>query len=245
MKNSLDPFDILRKLNPFDPDTLPGAESADGRALLERITVEPPPSVSARFPGRRLKWRSAVWVLVLVGAVLVGAGAAAWALTRGETKDLTIGCYASADLQANTLVIPAGAASPVVACRQLWRKGAFGLERTPPLQACVLPSGAVGVFPSPSEQICRRLGLAEPSPGRKRGAAAGISLKKALVDRFLAARCVSQSDAIQIVRSEFRQRHLLDWQVPAADSFSTARPCATLAFDEEQHLVLLVPATRP
>jgi hypothetical protein len=245
VKRSLDPFDILRKLNPVNSDSLPGAGSSEGRALLERISAESDASASAAVPGVLRNSRRRVYVLVLVGAVVVGAGAAAWALTRTETKHLTIGCYASTDLQANTLVIPASTASPVIACRELWREGAFGSEPTPRLQACVLASGAVGVFPSPSGQACRRLGLVEAAPGRQPGAAAGVGLKDALVDRFLAAGCVSEVDAIQIVRSEFRQRHLTAWQVRAADSFSTARPCATLAFEEERHLVLLVPATRP
>ena len=241
MNPPLDPFDALRRLNPVDSGTLPGADSAEGRELLERIVAEPKPTIRGRF--RWLKSRKQMVAVALVLGLMTAAGAVAWALTRNETQHLTVGCYRAANLEADTIVVPAAAASPVGACQVVWRQGSFGTGPPPPLQACVLPSGAVGVFPNSSGHVCQQLGLTEAQAAEPT-AAATVRLKEALVDRFLGQSCLNEREALQIVRAELRRRHLSTWRVRAAGAFSTPRPCATLAFDEERQLILLVPAPR-
>jgi hypothetical protein len=246
MNEPLDPFEILRALNPVDPADLRGERSSTRACeAREQIVNGMRPSrgqTRLRWRLPRLRWRRS-YVLALVPlAAVVAAGA--WALTHGATKQLTIGCYASAALQARTIVVAATAASPTEACGRVWQRGDFGSSGSPRLQACVLPSGGVGVFPSPGGRACEQLKLAPVAVGAssispQSGSAA--TLKRALVEEFLSKPCMRRGQAISTVRRELRTQHLNDWTVRATGAFVSARPCASLGFDEEQHLVLLVP----
>lgn len=241
MKPPLDPFELLRRMNPVRPGELPDADSPEAQALLEQIVER---STRPRKSLLRLPHRRRTYAVVLVAAVALGA-AAAWAVTRGETKHLTIGCYAETSLDAKTAVIPAGTASLEAACAAVWRSGTFGSKAVPRLQACILPSGAIGVFPTRDGRACERLHLANAQPRTPERAQPTTGLKNALVDRFLAASCLTEDEGLGIVEDELRKRHLSTWRVRAAAPFTPARPCATLAFDEEQQTVLLTPAPRP
>ena len=246
MNDERDPFEILREINPVDPNTLPDpACSQAALEGLERIVGGEVAPSEARHP-RRLRAlrpvrRRRVYVVpaVAVTVVALAAGTLAWALTRGPTQHLSIGCYAAVDLEARTVVVPAHANSPIESCEQVWRAGEFG-KPPPPLEACVLPSGAVGVFPSPEGGSCARLSL-PPAPAEP--ASPLVELEDTVVDTFL-GRCVSESEARRIVIAEMRRLGLGDWRVTTSGTFDSSRPCASLAFDEARSEVLLVPIPR-
>jgi hypothetical protein len=244
-----DPFEFLRELDPVDRDALRGtASSPQARAALERILAErsAPASdgrVDVRFRGIHRKRR---YVAVLL-ALTVSAVATAWAITRAPSERLTVGCYERPDVQAHTVVVAHGNVSPIETCRRVWLQGDFGTRVAPKLQACILTSGAIGVFPSPDDRVCRRLKLAPLVPvsptssGRPRRRASVTELKDALVHVFLANRCLSAQHARTAVRGELRRLPLARWKVESNAAFKSTRSCASFAFDEVRHLVLIVP----
>lgn len=245
MKDPGDPFEVLRRINPVDPRTLPDpAHSREALEAMENILREDVDSdAGRRLPRlqrlRRTTPRRRVYLIPLVAVVVLGAATLAWALTRGPTQHLSVGCYASLDLEARTVVVPATEGSAVETCEKVWLDGTFG-RPPPPLEACVLPSGAVGVFPDPRGDGCARLNLV-PAPGDEGSAV--VELQKALVDTFL-ERCIAEPEARQIVQAELTRLRLEDWRVATSGRFESARPCASLAFDEEGREVLLVPIPR-
>ena len=256
MNKPFDPFQLLRELNPVsETDVCGEASSQRAQQELEHILRDgrPPRQRSPQRGPRRPRWRRS-YVLVLV-ALAIGAATAAWALTRTPTKTLTVGCYATVDLQARTVVVAADDRSPTATCREIWQRGDFGSAKVPQLEACVLPSGAIGVFPSPTGQACENLRVAPvapetpaPPPARTTTKpkppspqATARTLKNKLVDAFLAKPCMNEQQATELVRAQFGKLRVSDWGVRANGPFSVARPCASLAFDEEHRIVLLVP----
>jgi hypothetical protein len=244
MKDEGDPFEILRGINPVDPTTLP--DPARQRGALEAMeSILRADAVGSR-EGRRFRWlralryapRRRVYLVPIVAVAVLGAATLAWALTRGPTQHLSVGCYVAVDLDARTVVVPATEASPVETCEKVWLDGVFG-RPPPPLQACVLPSGAVGVFPNPGGNSCEQLNLA-PAPAGSEPVSAVVELQNALVDRFL-ERCIAESEARRIVLGELRRLRLEDWRVATSGRFDSTRPCTSLAFDEARSEVLLVP----
>lgn len=249
MTEPFDPFELLRELDPVDRDALRGtASSPQALDALERIVADsrdPAPNRRAHLRiGGIHRRRTFVAVLLPLAAV---AAATAWALTRAPTEQLTVGCYASPDLRARTVVVPAGHTSPADTCRRVWRRGDFGTRVSPRLQACVLLSGAIGVFPSPHDRTCERLKLAPLVPGSlphlghaaHHGSAA--ELKDAVVQFFLSSRCLSAQRARTAVRGELRRLQLTGWKAETTTPFTTSRACASFAFDEVRHLVLIIP----
>jgi len=99
---------------------------------------------------------------VVVGGILVAAAYAGYALTRPVTPVVTIGCYETDSLDANTAVLASGTKDPVAACARQFAS-AFPGDRAPAsFAACVLPSGSVGVFPGDDTgDTCKSLGLAK------------------------------------------------------------------------------------
>lgn len=249
MSEPVDPFELLRQLNPVDPeDVADAASTVQAQRALEEIiagTRKPPITRTLRRPRiRRLRRRTYLLALVPLAGVIA---AAAWALTQGATKQFTIGCYGSASLQAHTVVVAAGSDSPVDACRTVWQRGDFGNKPTPRLQACVLRSGAIGVFPSSAEAACSKLKLApaaSTTTSPRQAGASPLALKNALVRKFLANRCMNEQQATATVQAEIRRLRLTNWQVQTNGTFDSSRPCGSLAFDEEQHRVLLVPVPK-
>lgn len=249
MSGQTDPFDLLRAANPVDPTTLPGPDAPEAQAQLERIFAQPRHERRALrgLRSRRLLSRPRLpYLIPVVAALMIGAGAAAWALTRTGSNPLTIGCYAAPSLTAHTAVIGASGRSPVEACRALWQQGALGPIPPGQLQACILPSGAIGVFPNRNGgDVCQHLALTPFPSTQPPSAAAVIELKDKLVDTVLAAGCLNEHRAEAIVQKELDRLNLHGWTVRATGSFTAARPCATLGFDPEQHAVLLIPAPQP
>jgi hypothetical protein len=83
--------------------------------------------------------------------------------------------------------------------------------------------------------------LAPISDNYQSDVGAVVPLRDALVDRFLAAECLSLDDARAIVNEELVDQGLVDWKIEAAAPFTSARPCAGLAFETENKVVSLVP----
>ena len=253
MSKPVDPFELLRRLNPVEPNDFAGeAASPEAQRTLEQIVADARTRSRRLSLGRlpRLRLRRRVYLLALVPLAGVVA-AAAWALTHGATKQFTIGCYASPDLQAHTVVVASGDVSPIGTCRTVWERGDFGNQPTPPLQACVLPSGGIGVFPGSAEATCKQLHLAPLTPttappSRTRSSPSPLVLKNALTQKFLASPCMGAQQALTVVQDEISRLNLSSWAARQEGTFTSKRPCASLGFDEQQHRVLLIPMpTRP
>jgi hypothetical protein len=260
MNEPMDPFELLRELNPIEPGDLRAATSSpQTQEALEQILAGDRHPRRRRLPTLQLpRFRRRVYILALV-PLAAGLAAAAWALSQGATKQLTVGCYASVSLQAHTIVVAAGN-DPITTCRDVWSRGDFGTPTAPRLQACLLPSGAIGVFPSPDGRACEQLKLTpltpepappspqptsppppSPQPSPPPQPASPADLKDALVREFLANRCLNAEQATAVVQDELRALRLTSWRVQTTAAFTNSRRCASLAFDEERHLVLLVP----
>ena len=254
MTNLSDPLERLRAVNPVLP-TDPTLTPPDP-LLFRRITVEP---TGHPLRPRRQRRRAKRLVPVLLAASLLG-GAAAYAFLRGEvSKPENVACYQSADLEANTVVVSVGEDGAVVACAELWRRGAFGTAgEVPDLAECVLDSGVAGVFPSTSGQdVCSVLKLppvvtTTTVPGALPGADpnAGVrAFREAVAGPFLDSPCVEAPAAFSIVRRELDRAGLTDWTIRSAegltsDGFTAQRPCVTLSLRPENNEVVLVPTPR-
>ncbi len=243
------PFESLLCSNPVDRDRLPEvSESAHGRALLEEIIDMAQPTTTTRPasappPTPRRAGRSRLLIPTVAAAAALSMGFTVYALTRNVTEPSGIGCYAEANTGANTVVVGADGRSPVAVCEAVWAGGAFGTGTIPPLAACVLTTGAVGVFPGGPE-TCAGLDLS-PLDGATYPGEVGdfIAFRTAVVDRFRAAGCLNEQAATDAVRDEFTARGLSGWTVVTESRFSAARPCASLAFEPKAKRVLLVPMT--
>ena len=105
--------------------------------------------------------RGLVLVLAAVTAGLLATAAyGGYVLTRSATPVESIGCYQTVSLTANTAVFAAGNRSPVVACAESWSSAFPGVAQPASFAACVLDSGAIGVFPADIGDPCAKLGLA-------------------------------------------------------------------------------------
>jgi hypothetical protein len=194
---------------------------------------------------------------------------AAYALVgRQPSKPQNVACFAAADLQAETAVVGAGPGGPVATCARLRDRGYVGGATSQTLRACVLDSGAVGVFPEASgRDVCLDLGLASVSPptGGGRGepsrppigtddavadAARFTAFRDAVLPRLLDQGCVGAGAAEAIVREELGRAGLEGWTVVAGVGedglgFSAERPCASLNFKPEVRTIELAPVPPP
>jgi hypothetical protein len=99
---------------------------------------------------------------VAIAGILAAAAYAGYTLTRPVTPVVTIGCYESDSLDANTAVLSAGTKSPVAACAGVYASAFPGSHSPAGFAACVLPSGSIGVFPGDTTgDTCKSLGLAK------------------------------------------------------------------------------------
>lgn len=235
-----DAFEILAAADP----TLgtPGLDPASprGRAVLERAITTRPVVIDIR--------RRRAVVAVAVGLAVLGAAAAAWVNSRRPTHTLSIGCYAEARLDANTFVISAREGRAVEACLVLWRTGTFGAPSSPRLVACVLESGAVGVFPG-DRATCARL---ERPPAETIPPPSGTLLServRELQDRLVAAynetTCLDRIAAGALAKETLRELGLGDWSVKSPVlGFDDERPCVSWHIDEPNKTVNMVPFPR-
>lgn len=234
-----DAFEILAAADP----TLgaPGLDPASprGRALLERAITTRPVVIDIR--------RRRAAVAVAVGLAVLGAAAAAWVNSRRPTHTLSIGCYAEARLDANTYVISAREGQAVEACLELWRTGTFGAPSEPGLVACVLESGAVGVFPG-DRTTCA--GLKRPPAETVPPSGTVLServrtLQDRLVGAYNATTCLEVPEASALAKSTLRELGLRDWSVKSQPlGFDDERPCVSWVIDEPNKTVHMVPFPR-
>lgn len=233
-----DPFERLRVSDPAR-DRKPASPASDRAEKLFRNIVTSGPR-KERIP--RPRWRR---VPVIVAAVLLLA-AAAYALTQSVTEPLTVGCYRKATLDSDVAVISARTSfSAVDLCQAVWQPGGEFASDTngqpPRLAACVLGTGAIGVFPSSgSDDVCLELGLdpVDESPDDDNQRA--IDLQEALLPHFLDM-CLDQTGAESAIEEELEQSHLTDWRVVSDQAFTADRPCASLAIDSATRTIELVP----
>ncbi|HEV2759041.1 MAG TPA: hypothetical protein VGV86_05680 [Acidimicrobiales bacterium] len=188
--------------------------------------------------------RRVVGAVAIAVASAVSVGFTMHALTTDVSEPTGIACYASADLRAGTAVVGADGRSPVEVCGEVWKRGDIGSGPVPSLAACVLPSGAAGVFPG-GRETCAALDLAPLDEAAYRaGTGDFIALRTALVDRFLASGCLDRPGATRVVEDELRAHGLASWRIVNPTGFTADRPCASLAFEPAATTVLLVPVPR-
>ena len=271
-----DPLERLRVLNPVSADELDALVWAEpAQACFRRIVAGEIPTAQGR-PGRlraplpagpgRPRRALRVAVLAVVGSMsLVVAGYAL--VGRQPSKPQTVACFAAADLQAETAVVGTGEGGPVATCARLRERGYPGGAKPSASRACVLESGAVGVFPEATgRDVCLDLGLATVSapgggrdnpsrpsiePGAPEVAAARFTaFRDAVLPRLVGQGCVGAGPAEMIVREELVRAGLEGWTVVSGVGedglgFSTERPCASLNFKPEVRTVELAPVPPP
>jgi hypothetical protein len=209
----------------------------------------------ARQPGAELRRRRLVIGLVPAVVVLLAATAfTAYSLTREPTHLESIGCYDRANLAANTAIVNADGRDPVAICSEVWQQGALGTPVPKRLVACVLQTGAIGVFPRSGRDTCGALGLA-PLPPSYGAEARRFAVLRNAIDARLGVpasgsskrgpQCVGEADALAFVRDELDAHGFDEWQIEVTGgSFTAARPCAEPSFDTGAKTVYLVPASR-
>lgn len=204
-------------------------------------------------PRRRRGRRTAMLGVVVLGVSAVAAGA--FVARRQPTMTIRVGCYAEARLDADTAVVSTEPAGAVETCAQLWSEGHIGSGPVPPLQACVLRGGAIGVFPGDDPSACADLGnnSAPAPPPEEITRPEGTGDVAALTAEFQAASrgaaCVTPDEARAIATAALRRHGFRDWKIEVAggasgNGFDDERPCATFLVDEERKSVVLVPFPR-
>ena len=193
--------------------------------------------------------------LVLVPAVLVAlavTGFTTYALTREPSHLESVGCFETAELDGNIAIVNADGRRPRAICAELWRQGDMGPGPAPEsLAACVLETGAIGVFPSSGEDTCEQLGLADFPPGYAEEAERFAALRDAIAAELGASygsserapKCLREEEARALVRHELAARGYEDWSIEVIGGGFAESPCAAvgLGFDGERKIVFLVP----
>jgi hypothetical protein len=193
-------------------------------------------------------------VLVPVAlAVLAVTGFTTYALTREPNHLESIGCFETPDLDGSIAVVNADGRNPTALCAELWRQGEMGHGPAPEsMAACVLETGAIGVFPSSGKDTCEQLGLADLPPTYAAEAERFAALRDAIAAELGASygsterepKCLQEGEARALVRHEFAARGYEDWGIEVIGSgFSAGSRCAEvgLGFDGGRKVVFLVP----
>jgi hypothetical protein len=193
--------------------------------------------------------RRLVVAVAAAGAVLVATGFGAYALTRDEPTHVdSIGCYAEASLAGDVTVIGNTAQDPVDACSELWRTGAVAPGgAVPPLQACVLETGAVAVMPARKPDVCNALGIARLSAAARADFRRLGALHAALVERLGTASgtrrprtpCPDEAEARRIARAELDARGFTSWAIETTGSFTRGN-CPSPTIDRGRRVVLVI-----
>ena len=193
--------------------------------------------------------------LVLVPAVLVVlavTGFTTYALTREPSHLESVGCFETAELDGNIAIVNADGRGPTAICAELWRQGDMGPGPAPKsLAACVLETGAVGVFPSSRKDTCEQLGLADLPSTYAAEAERFAALRDAIAAELGASygsterdpKCLREGEARGLVRRELAARGYEDWSIEVIGGGFAESPCAAvgLGFDGARKVVLLVP----
>ena len=201
---------------------------------------------------KRRKRRLALVLAPVVLAVLAVTGFTTYALTREPTRLESVGCFETAELVGNIAIVNADGRAPTAICAELWRQGDMGPGPAPEnLAACVLETGAIGVFPSSGKNSCQQLGLANIPPTYAAEAERLAALRNAIAAELGASygsterdpKCLREEEASAFVRHELTARGYEDWSIEIIGSGFTESPCAAvgLGFDGARKVVFLVP----
>lgn len=233
-----DPLEVFAAQNPAPPGEYAGlGEGALAELAIQRVLAAAPPVARRRW------WRRRRIVVPAIAIVALGSAAAGYELTRPVTSPLSVGCYAAPSRTALAVVVPSGT-SATATCRPLWLNGTLGGGGVPPLYACVLPSGALGVFPSRDGTPCARLGLAQPAPATGATGRA-IRLREALVhDEATSRGCLDEGAARRDVQTALASLGLSGWRTVVQPGFSLAQHCSGYGIDVAGRTVYVVPQPR-
>jgi hypothetical protein len=201
----------------------------------------------------RRRRRRVALILVPAVIVLLGlTGFTTYALTREPTHLDSLGCYETAALDGNVAIVKSDGRDPTVICGELWHDGAMGPGPAPEsLAACVLDTGAIGVFPSSGEDACEQLGLADLPPTYAAEQRRFAALRDAVVAVLGAPygssegdpKCLREEEARALVRRELDAHGYGDWGIDVIGGGFTAGSCAEVGvgFDGGRKVVILVP----
>ena len=203
---------------------------------------------------RRRRRRLALVVVPAVVAILAATGFTTYALTREPTHLESVGCYDRASLDANVAIVSADGRDPTVICNDIWQEGDLpGAPIPTKLAACVLETGAIGIFPSSDAATCEKLGLADLPASYAQEGKRFAALRDAIVAQLGepasgssrgGPQCVGEDEARAVVRRELDSHGYGDWAVKVAGGeFSAATPCADVSFDGAEKTVILVPVS--
>jgi hypothetical protein len=207
----------------------------------EHLLAEAERSLGAPKPQRR-RWILGALVPAAV-LLLAATGITTYVVTRPATHLETVGCFDRADLDANTTIVSAGGRDPVAICAELWSEEVVGPAPAPAeLAACVLESGAVGVFPAAGPETCNSLGLPKLASNYAAEVQIVADLRASVVGRF-ATDCLGESAGRHLVEQELAERGMDGWKVEVApgENFDAARPCAEFGSDAGRKLAWLFP----
>jgi hypothetical protein len=201
---------------------------------------------------QRRRRRLAFVLVPAVLAVLAVTGFTTYALTREPTHLESVGCYETAELDGNIAIVNADGRAPTAICAELWRQGDMGPAPAPEsLDACVLETGAIGVFPSSGKGTCEHLGVADLPSTYAAKAGRFAALSDAIAAELGASygrterdpKCLREEQARALVRRELDARGYKDWSIEVIGGGFSESPCVAvgLGFDGERKVVFLVP----
>lgn len=226
-------------------DLPPGRLERRARHLVSELELREPPRRR-----RRLVIALAAAALVLVAAT----GFTTYSLLREPTHLMSIGCFETASRSADVTIVDIDGRTPVVICAELWRGGTMGGPMPRALAACVLGTGAIGVFPGSGEGTCAALGLADVDAATLAELERFTVLRRAILvelgepatgSSVGSSKCVGELRARAVTRRELDAHGYADWSIDVAgDGFTAERPCAEAAFDHGRKLVTLIPVWR-
>jgi hypothetical protein len=218
--------DPARSHAPFNPTSL------RGQALFERSLTPPP---------RRFWTRKRVAAVVVATAV-AAAAAFAWTHRKHPTRVQSIACYQTASLKSSLYVVTPDP-DPIASCRDLWVNGPIARTgRPPPLVACIIPTGVLGVFPG-GPSTCARLHLSTAAslvPADRKVAA----LRDRLVAAFGTSGCLAPDEGRAVAAQALSELRFRGWRIAASGPFGADRPCVSYSLDEVNKTVFLVPYPR-
>lgn len=228
----IDPFELLRRLNPIRHEEYTDADEQ----LLSRILAMPIPS--RRRSPRRL------WIAGGVGVAVLAT--AAWGVLRTEEPTDPTGIACHADLAPAAQIVALGPADdPVAACADAWRTGLFGNEPVPPsLHGCVSSTGLAAVYPGGSE-VCSRLGLAQLQPIEEPDTQRIVRLQELAAQTFGFGDCIDESSAVAIAQGLIDEVGLEDWTVKQVSNYGADRPCTASGVDVESKTLNVGGRSRP